>query len=190
MSLFYTSAMTTADLPQLPADETSRLEELASYRILDTEAESDLDEIVTMAANIVGSSMATITFVDRDRQWFKAKVGVELDETPRAVAFCAHTVMHRAPLIVGDTHRDPRFATTRSASQADTGGSSPPQSGSNKNGPVRPLPARTAGRFSVGDDASVAIPKTGDEFMQLCARIAASLPKKLPTEQDVWWWQL
>lgn len=74
-----------------PSDEHKRLAELASFQILDTQSERDLDDIVVLASQLCGTPIDTVTFVDQRRQWFKAKVGLDIDETPRDVAFCANT---------------------------------------------------------------------------------------------------
>ncbi|HUR39770.1 MAG TPA: EAL domain-containing protein [Verrucomicrobiae bacterium] len=94
----------------LPADESARLADLASFRVIDTAAERDLDEIAALAAQICATPIATITFVDRDRQWFKAKVGLDIDQTAREIAFCAHTVLEEEALVVCDARVDARFA--------------------------------------------------------------------------------
>src|SRR5687767_296102 len=92
--------MGTKPTSPMPADESARLADLASFRIIDTRAERDLDEIATLAARICTAPIATITFVDHDRQWFKAKVGLEIEQTAREIAFCAHTILKDEALIV------------------------------------------------------------------------------------------
>jgi len=94
----------------LPPDEDARLALLASYG-LDYQSEKNLDDIVRLVVRLCDAPIAMITFVDEHRQWFKAKVGLSFGETPRQIAFCAHTVQSDAPLIVNDALRDPRFAT-------------------------------------------------------------------------------
>jgi diguanylate cyclase (GGDEF)-like protein len=92
-----------------PPDEVERLAELRSYEILDTAYEASFDEIVQLASRVSGCPYSAISLVDTDRQWFKAKVGLEPRETPRDIAFCAHTVAADAPLIVPDAMEDERF---------------------------------------------------------------------------------
>src|SRR5262245_11356608 len=93
----------------LPRDETARLEALRRYRILDTSAEAAFDDLTRLAAQICGTPMAVVSLVDENRQWFKSRVGIDVSETPRAVAFCAHTVQQREPLIVPNAAKDERF---------------------------------------------------------------------------------
>lgn len=95
--------------PPLNPDEEQRLESLRSYRILDTLPDRELDRITELATQILGIPSAIISLVDRDRQWFKSKCGVELNQTSRAVSFCAHVVSSREPLLVSDAREDERF---------------------------------------------------------------------------------
>jgi diguanylate cyclase (GGDEF)-like protein len=98
-------------IPLLPADEAARLNNLESYRILDTLPEQAYDDIVRLAAIICGTPMGFITMVDRERQWFKARLGVDVAETPRDISFCAHTLSHPDQVLtVGDARADSRFA--------------------------------------------------------------------------------
>ena len=89
--------------------EQARLEVLESYQQLDTPPERDFDDIARLAAKISGKEIALVVLLDRDRQWFKARVGLNIRETPKAQAFCAHTILQSKPMIVEDALRDPRF---------------------------------------------------------------------------------
>ena len=93
-----------------PSNETERLEALRSYHILDTAPEQAYDDLAMLAAQICEAPVALISLVDDARQWFKSKLGLDRGETSRDTAFCAHTILLRQPLIVGDASRDPRFA--------------------------------------------------------------------------------
>src|SRR5580704_6240522 len=75
-----------------------------------TPAEEAFDDIARLAADLCGTEIALITLVDSDRQWFKARVGVEQTETARDLSFCGHCITERHPLVIEDTLRDPRFA--------------------------------------------------------------------------------
>lgn len=95
----------------LPPFEEARLASLASYEILDTAPEEEYDAIVRLAASLCGTSIAAVTLIDRERQWLKACIGVDLTETSRDVAFCAHTIVSEETMtLVRNTTEDPRFA--------------------------------------------------------------------------------
>jgi len=94
----------------IPPDEAKRLELLRACRIIYTPAEQAFDDVARLAADICGTEIALITLVDSDRQWFKARVGVEVTGTARDLSFCGHCIMKRTPLVVEDTHLDARFA--------------------------------------------------------------------------------
>jgi len=94
----------------IPPDEAKRLELLDACRIIYTPAEQAFDEVARLAADLCGTEIALITLVDSDRQWFKARVGVEQTGTARDLSFCGHCITKRHPLVVEDTHLDPRFA--------------------------------------------------------------------------------
>lgn len=94
----------------IPPDEADRLALLRACRIMNTPAEEAFDDVARLAAEICDTEIALITLVDSERQWFKAKVGVEQTETPRDLSFCGHCINTSHPLIVEDTLLDPRFA--------------------------------------------------------------------------------
>jgi diguanylate cyclase (GGDEF)-like protein/PAS domain S-box-containing protein len=94
----------------LSATERLRLEALLRYEILDTAPEAEFDDFTALACSICGTPMAVITLLDENRQWFKSSVGLEVTETPRAIAFCNFTVAHRAFFEVQDALKDPRFS--------------------------------------------------------------------------------
>jgi PAS domain S-box-containing protein len=93
-----------------PSIEGERLNALLSYGVLDTDPEPDFDRFVHLAARLFSAPMALISFVDEHRQWFKARVGVDIQETPRAIAFCAVAIERNEVCLVPDTLADPRFA--------------------------------------------------------------------------------
>ena len=86
-----------------------RLAATRELEVLDTEPESEFDELVSLAARICGTPMSTITLLDEHRQWFKAKHGVSLTETPRDVSFCDYTLRGTELFVVEDTLTSAQF---------------------------------------------------------------------------------
>lgn len=93
----------------MPSNEGQRLEVLSSLELLDTPAEPLFDRITRVLAHALGVPFALISLVDDKRQWFKSRVGIELSETAREHAFCAHAILGREPLVVTDARTDERF---------------------------------------------------------------------------------
>jgi PAS domain S-box-containing protein len=96
--------------PEIPVNESDRLVALDRYQILDTLPEQEYDDLTQLAADICGTPIALISLVDRDRQWFKSRVGLEATETPRDISFCGHAVAANEILNIPDATQDPRFA--------------------------------------------------------------------------------
>jgi PAS domain S-box-containing protein len=96
--------------PPIPANEEARLKTLLAYHLLDSMPEQAFDDLTLIASEICGTPIALVTLLDRERQWFKSRVGLEAPETPRDVAFCAHAIMQEDVFIVSDAFEDPRFA--------------------------------------------------------------------------------
>lgn len=91
--------------------EAERVRALAEYHILDSAPEQAFDDLTALAAQICQVEIALVTLVDRQRQWFKSRVGLNLTETPREQSFCAHAICEPENLmIVPDATQDPRFA--------------------------------------------------------------------------------
>ena len=86
--------------------EAERLEALRKYEILDTEPEMAYDDLALLASHICETPMAAITMVDADRQWFKARVGMPVPETPRSISFCTHAIEQRGIYVVPDARAD------------------------------------------------------------------------------------
>lgn len=90
-------------------DEEDRLLDLRAMKILDTPAEEAFDRLTRLAASIFGAPIALISLVDKDRQWFKSHLGLDICETDRGVSFCAHALGRSGPLVVADALADSRF---------------------------------------------------------------------------------
>lgn len=97
-------------LPQIPHNEKERLDALLAYQILDSAPEKDFDDIVKLASEICQTPISIITLIDKDRQWFKSKIGLDFFESARETSFCAHTISKpKETMIVSDSLLDERF---------------------------------------------------------------------------------
>jgi PAS domain S-box-containing protein len=92
-----------------PFNESERLQALYRYEILDTPNEQAFDDLVRLAAQICQTPVSVVNFIDADRQWFKAEVGLGVRETPLGTSLCAHAILQRGLVIIPDTLRDTRF---------------------------------------------------------------------------------
>jgi len=95
--------------PEMPDDEVLRQQILDDQDLLDTPADPYLDTLVRVAREVFAVKTVLVSLIDRDRQWFKARIGLDVIETPRAISFCGHAILATQPFIVEDTHSDPRF---------------------------------------------------------------------------------
>jgi len=95
--------------PAIPANEEARIAALRAYDVLDSEPDPQFDALAKLAAHIAGVPMALVTLIDTDRQWFKARYGIDELETTRDESFCGHAVASGAPLVVTDAKDDQRF---------------------------------------------------------------------------------
>ncbi|RYE92751.1 MAG: GAF domain-containing protein, partial [Oxalobacteraceae bacterium] len=92
--------------------EAARLDALLQLKLLDTSPSESFDRITRMASQIFGLPIAAVSLTDRDRQWFKSRVGVEHFSIPRDKAPCAQVAEATEPLVVEDLLADPRYATS------------------------------------------------------------------------------
>src|SRR5210317_989846 len=106
--------------PEIPEDEEIRLKSLKSLNILDTPAEDRFDRIIRMTRRIFDVPAAFISFIDSDRQWFKASAGIDFAEISRDQSICAHAILDDEPFIIADAATDHRF-TDGPLVQGDTG---------------------------------------------------------------------
>lgn len=94
----------------IPQNEEERLEALKKYNILDTLAEAEFDRLTKLAAIICGVPIALVSLIDKDRQWFKSIVGLDVPQTPRNISFCQHTIVGNSLFEIEDATKDARFA--------------------------------------------------------------------------------
>lgn len=101
----------TSVIPEPDDPEARRLRALLSYRILDTPPEPAFNDLVVMASRVCEAPIALVSLIDRDRQWFKARVGINTAETPRKASFCTHILQGPGHIMeIEDALADPRFA--------------------------------------------------------------------------------
>jgi GAF domain-containing protein len=82
-------------------DDSGRLAALQQYGILNTAPEKEFDDLARLAASICGTPIGCITLMDRDRQWFKARQGLDIAQTPRSDAFCNYTIREPGVMVSG-----------------------------------------------------------------------------------------
>ncbi|AXA94904.1 excisionase [Massilia sp. YMA4] len=99
------------EAPSYPVadSEATRLVALAASGLVDSPPEARFDRIVRLASAVTGSPIALISLLTAQRQWFKARVGLAAQETPREWAFCSHAIMQDETFVVEDTSADARF---------------------------------------------------------------------------------
>ena len=97
-------------LPAIPMNERERQAALDDLKLIDSPQEERFDRIVQLAQLLFRAPIAYISLVDKDRQWFKSKVGIEANETSRSVSFCGHAILEDKAMVVPDALQDYRFA--------------------------------------------------------------------------------
>ncbi len=96
--------------PDIPENEQTRLETLRSLSILDTPPEEEFDRFTRIAKRLLNVSMALVSLVDENRQWFKSCMGLDATETSRDISFCGHTILGDQPFIINNALEDERFS--------------------------------------------------------------------------------
>jgi diguanylate cyclase len=95
----------------VPSVEMKRLLALLKYQILDTPADQRFDDITALAAQICDTPMAAISVIDNDRQWFKSRLGIEIESAPRECSICQYALEQDGVLMVEDVRADHRFSS-------------------------------------------------------------------------------
>src|SRR3989338_3983023 len=96
--------------PPYPPDEDARIASLRELQILDTAPEERFDRITRITRVVFNIPIVLVSLVDRHRQWFKSRQGLDAPETPRNISFCGHAILGTDILEVTDARQDPRFA--------------------------------------------------------------------------------
>ncbi len=93
-------------------DEQERLRRLEQYRISRTPPEAAFDDITRLLADLFSAPIAFLCMTEAECNWFKSRIGIELEEVPRSISFCDHTLKHEGVMVVSDATRDERFAAS------------------------------------------------------------------------------
>lgn len=130
--------------PGKPVDEEMRIEALRSLDILDTPAEERFDRLTRLARRLFDVPIALVSLIDHNRQWFKSAAGLDVRETDRDLAFCAHAIHGDEVFIVPDAQQDARFADNPLVS-------GPPHIGFYAGCPITDMDQRKMGTFCIID---------------------------------------
>lgn len=96
-------------LAPIPDNEAQRLESLQHYQLLDTPAEVEYDRVSQIASELCQTPIAMVSLIDKERQWVKSCYGITVDNIPRGISLCAHTITYDRPLMIENTSQDDRF---------------------------------------------------------------------------------
>ncbi|WP_019528081.1 GAF domain-containing protein [Dasania marina] len=96
--------------PDSPDNEAQRLLDLVAHNILDTKADERFDRIARLAQRTFNVPIALVSIVDKDRQWFKSRCGLDAEQTSRDISFCGHAILGDAVFVVENALEDERFS--------------------------------------------------------------------------------
>lgn len=164
--------------PDLPLDEAERGRVLADHGILDTPPEATFDALAELAAQLLDAPIALVSLVDRERQWFKAKLGLDAGQIARDVSFCGHVVARREALLVPDAREDPRFADNPLVV-------GPPHVRLYAGAPLETVEGHVLGTLCVFDRNPRALTRQQLRSLKLLAGQAAALLQLRRTEQNL-----
>lgn len=102
---------TFVEMPR-PIDDVERVASLRALQILDTEPDERFDRIARLAKAHFKAPVVRVSFVDDERTWFKACIGLNAKEAPRHISICSHTILNDAPLVVPDLREHPIFRSS------------------------------------------------------------------------------
>lgn len=93
----------------IPENESDRLKALEKYNILDTLSEVEFDRLTKLAAIICGVPIALVSLIDKNRQWFKSVIGLDVPQTSRDISFCQYAIVGNSLFEIEDATLDERF---------------------------------------------------------------------------------
>jgi PAS domain S-box-containing protein len=93
----------------LEHSEARRLAILASYTVDRPDISSQLDRLAALAARICDAPIGLVSLVEADRQRFIGKSGLDVEETPRDIAFCDVARLSDDGMVISDAREDGRF---------------------------------------------------------------------------------
>lgn len=92
-----------------PKNEEQRIDYLNNLDLLNINKDEFIEEINFLASRLLGVPISLVTLIDTEKQWIKSALGTDLQETPRDISFCSHTILDEEPMIIEDATLDDRF---------------------------------------------------------------------------------
>lgn len=92
-----------------PENEDLRLKIIEDLNIININKEEFIENINFLASKLLGTPISLVTLIESDRQWVKSAIGIELQETPRNISFCTHTILDEKPMVINDALEEERF---------------------------------------------------------------------------------
>jgi diguanylate cyclase (GGDEF)-like protein/PAS domain S-box-containing protein len=157
--------------PETPTNEEARQRALDETGLLDSAPDADFDDITALVAARLGVPICLVSLVDRDRQWFKSRHGLDATQTPRDVSFCGHVVFAGTPLVVEDAAIDTRFADNPLVA-------GPPHVRSYAGMPLATEAGLTLGTLCAIDHAPRQFTQDELDFLRRAARLVLSLIRR------------